>query len=50
MNYWIGLILFSIISAFTAILFTNYAFIGGAIMGLCYAAIYCLGKHDGETL
>jgi hypothetical protein len=50
MKYWIGLIIFSIVSACAAAIFAYSAFIGGAIMGICYAAIYHLGKSDGETL
>lgn len=46
MKYWIGLIIFSIVSASAAALFTTHAFIGGAIMGVCYAAVYALGQSD----
>lgn len=50
MKYWIGLIVFSIVSVFAATLYTKYAFVGGVIMGLCYAAIYALGKSEGQSL
>lgn len=48
-KYWIGLIIFSVVSAFAATLFTQYAWIGGAIMGLCYSAVYSLGKSEGKV-
>lgn len=47
MNFWIGLVLFSIVSAFAASLYsTDFTFIGGAINGLCYSAVYRLGRYD----
>lgn len=46
MKYWVGLIIFSIVSACAAALFTTHAFIGGAIMGVAYAAVYALGQSD----
>lgn len=46
MKYWIGLLVFSIVSATAAALFTTHAFIGGAIMGVAYAAVYALGQSE----
>lgn len=49
MKFWIGLIIFSIVSALAAALFTKYAWLGGIIMGLCYSAVYSLGKLEGRS-
>lgn len=43
--FWLGLVVFSLISAVCAALFTKYAFIGGAIMGLLYKAAWDLSRY-----
>ena len=48
-EYWLGLIVFSILSAVAAVVFAKYAFIGGAIMGILYAGVYYLGEREGRN-
>ena len=43
--FWLGLIVFSFISAVCALLFSKYAFIAGAVMGLLYKAIWDLSRY-----
>lgn len=47
-EYWLGLIVFSILSACAAALYTTSAFTGGAIMGILYAGVYYLGTREGR--
>lgn len=43
--FWLGLVVFSFISAVTAALFAKYAFVAGAIMGILYNAVWVLSRH-----
>lgn len=43
--FWLGLVVFSFISAVSAALFSSYAFIGGAIMGILYTAVWELSRY-----
>lgn len=43
--FWLGLIVFSFLSAVSAALFTKYAFIGGAIMGILYKVVWELSRY-----
>lgn len=47
-EYWLGLIVFSILSACAAALYTTSTFAGGAVMGILYAGIYYLGEREGR--
>lgn len=47
--FWLGLVVFSFISAICAVLFAaDYAFVGGAIMGLLYKAVWDLSRYVQE--
>lgn len=47
MKYWIGLIIFGIITALTAYIYhIGHSFIGGAINGAVYAGVWYLAQSD----
>lgn len=43
--FWLGLIVFSFISAICAVAFTKYAFFAGAVMGLVYKGVWDLSRY-----
>lgn len=43
--FWLGLIVFSFISAICAALFTKYAFVGGGVMAFLYKGVWDLSRY-----